>query len=120
MLKALALQALLTAVSVILAWGVWQLALWPMMYGGVVALVNAGMLVWRWRQGLQDYHCDGPRHLRSFRRSHMERFFVVGMLLAAGFAYGLIRPGFAPLPMLMGFIVGQLAWLIAVASLNRD
>jgi hypothetical protein len=46
----------------------------------------------------------------------MERFFVVGVLLAAGFAMLKL----APLPLLTGFIVGQLAWVIAAAGHKTD
>lgn len=120
MLKALGLQAALTVCGAVLAWVAGGLALWPWLYGGLVAWINAGLLVWRWRKGLRVYHCDGPRHLRGFRRSLMERFFVVGFLLAAGFAFGLWQPSFAPLPMLLGFIVGQLAWITALAALNKE
>ncbi|OYY95383.1 MAG: hypothetical protein B7Y41_02450 [Hydrogenophilales bacterium 28-61-23] len=78
-------------------------------YGTVVALVNSGMLVRRWYVGLYDYHCDAPRHLKSFHRSSMERFFVVGILLALGLAVFKLMPS----AMLLGFIVGQLAWIVA-------
>jgi len=83
-------------------------------------MVNAGLLAWRWHKGLRDYHCDGHRHLMSFHRSLKERFFVVVLLLAAGFAYGFMEPGFQPLSMLIGFVVGQLAWVIATAALKTD
>ena len=84
-------------------------------FGGLVALVNSGLLVIRWRRGLRDYHCDGRRHLKSFNRSMLERFFVVGVLLAVGFGV-LNLPQFV---MLSGFIVGQLAWVASIALVRR-
>lgn len=120
MLRAWVLQSVLIIGSGLVASAYWGLALIPWLYGGLVAWVGAGLLVWRWLRGLRDYHCDGPRHLKSFRRSLMERFFVVGFLLLAGFGYAWLEPGFEPLPMLLGFIVGQLAWVIALASGNTD
>ena len=96
-------------------WRGWTVAI-AVMYGGGVALVNTGLLVWRWYRGLHDYHCDGGRHLRSFYRSEMERFFVVCTMLATGLA-GL---GLAPLPLLTGFIVGQSAWVIAAAARKTE
>lgn len=120
MFKALGLQAGISVVAGAFVWLLWGLALAPWLYGSFVAWVGTGLLVWRWWQGLHDYHCDGPRHLKSFRRSLVERFFVVGMLLAAGFVFAWFKPGFEPLPMLMGFIVGQLAWMVALGSGNRD
>jgi hypothetical protein len=86
------------------------------LYGGGLALLGTGLLVWRWHRGRHDYHCDGARHLRSFHRSALERFFVVGILFAAGLA-GL---RLAPLPMLLGLIVGQFAWVIALAVLKTE
>ena len=86
------------------------------LYGGSAALGNIALLVWRWHRGRYDYHCDGRRHLIQFHRSSLERFFVVGMVLAAGM-YGL---NLEPLPMLLGFIVGQVAWMIAASALKTD
>lgn len=117
MFFAYALQAVLIAVATALLWvfqgsEVGGAALW----GSVVALVNIGLLVWRWQRGRFDYHCDGPRHLKQFHRSALERFFVVAMLLAMG----MFLLKFAPLPVLLGFMVGQVAWLIAAATLKTD
>ncbi len=84
-------------------------------YGSFVAVVNSGLLVLRWRRGLKDYFCDGPRHLKLFNRSMFERFFVVTMLLALGF--GMMN--LAPLGTLTGFVVGQLAWMLAMLLARR-
>jgi hypothetical protein len=78
-------------------------------YGAIVALINSGLLVWRWYIGLNNYHCNGERHLKAFHRSSLERFFAVGMLMAVGF--GVLN--LTPQAVLMGFIVGQLAWAVA-------
>lgn len=85
-------------------------------YGGLAAAANIGLLVWRWRRGRYDYHCDGGRHLRQFHRSMLERFFVVVTILAMG----IVGLSVQPLPMLMGFIVGQIAWMISAAALKMD
>lgn len=84
-------------------------------YGGAVALINAALLYWRWRRGLRDYHCDAGRHLRSFYRSTLERFFVVVILLAAGFVW----VGDHPLALLAGFLVGQMASMLASLTLRE-
>jgi ATP synthase protein I len=108
----LSLQAGVILAMALLAWG-WQgwTVTVAVMCGGGVALLNSTLLVWRWHRGLRDYHCDGERHLGSFYRSSLERFFVVGISLAVGLAF----LNLAPLPLLTGFIVGQLAWVIAAA-----
>jgi ATP synthase protein I len=84
-------------------------------YGGMAALLNSGLLYWRWSRGVTQYHCDSNRHMQSFYRSSIERFFVVGLWLAVGFA--LMR--LPPFAMLTGFVVGQLAWLMASMALRE-
>lgn len=110
MFLSLLIQSILVAVALTACWA-WmgQIIAQASAYGALVALISSGMLVGRWYIGLKDYHCNGERHLKSFHRSTLERFFVVGMLLAVGF--GLLS--LAPQAMLMGFIVGQLAWMFA-------
>jgi hypothetical protein len=116
MFFSLMLQFMQVVVSGVVGWflqdGQFAQAL---LFGGLVAVVNSGMLVVRWRRGLKDYHCDGKRHLKSFNLSMLERFFVVGMLLAAGFKF-LNLP---QLVMLAGFIVGQTAWVISITLTRR-
>jgi hypothetical protein len=92
----------------------------PLLYGGLVAMLSSGMLVWRWWRGRMEFHCEPRRHMQNFHRSFLERFFVVVLLLAAGFGIGLLEPAFQPLPILIGFIVGQLSWVIAVAGLKSN
>lgn len=112
----LLLQLVVVALAVVIGW-LWRDSRfgWEMLYGGLVALVNSGMLVGRWWRGLKVYHCDVQRHLKSFNRSMLERFFVVGSLLAVGF--GLLS--LSPQAMLSGFIVGQLAWALAMLLTRR-
>lgn len=103
------LVVLLTALII----GLWSVpaAAWAALYGGAAALANTGLLVWRHRQGEHDHHCDAARHLRSFYRSSLERFFVVGVWLALGLGGWKLEAA----PMLVGFVVGLLAWVIAAA-----
>ena len=83
--------------------------------GGLVAVANSSLLVWRWHKGARDFHCDAAKHLRSFYRSAMERFFVVVALLAVGFV--LMKDH--TMALLMGFVVGQISWLLASLTLRE-
>ena len=116
MFFSLVLHLVVLILLVMIGW-VWQDGRFALaaLYGGLVALTNSGMLTLRWYRGLKVYHCDGQRHLSSFNRSMLERFFVVGILLAVGF--GIL--GLSPLALLAGFIVGQLVWVLALFVTRR-
>jgi F0F1-type ATP synthase assembly protein I len=113
---ALGIQLGVIAVSALLAgwWGGMGVGV-AVISGGVIALANTALLMWRWHQGSDKFHCDADRHLRAFYRSSLERFFVVGILLAVGFL--LLKS--EPLAILAGFVVGQLAWMIASLALRE-
>jgi len=85
------------------------------LYGGGVAIVNLALLIWRWHAGSKEYHCDTRKHLIGFYRSSMERFFVVGILLALWFMF--IKTG--SLAVLTGFLIGQLAGMTASMALRE-
>lgn len=78
------------------------------LYGGMVAVVNAALLIWRSHQGQRHNHADGLRHLRSFYQSGVERLVAVLGLLAIGF--GVLK--LVPLPLLMGFVAGQVGFML--------
>lgn len=74
-------------------------------WGGLAALANSVLLLWRMRPELRPT-ADPQRHLRKMYRSSLERFFVVVMLLAMGMLK------LVPLAVLLGFVVGQLTLVI--------
>ncbi len=88
---------------------------WAALYGGAASWINTGLLIWRHRQGERGLHGDAARHLRSFYRSSLERFIAVGAWLALGLG-GLALDAVS---MLTGFVVGLLAWVIAMAGRAR-
>ncbi|MBI5330345.1 MAG: ATP synthase subunit I [Betaproteobacteria bacterium] len=117
MLVALSVQAGLVITASLLVWSsLGAPVAVAVAYGGVVALANSGLLVWRWHRGRKEFHCDSGRHMKGFHRSALERFFVVGILLAAGMAGSRL----GPLAMLVGFTVGQLSWVVLVSGLQRN
>jgi len=79
------------------------------LYGGAVAVVNTALLAWRLQQGKRHMHADGIRHLKSFYRSGVERLVAVLGLLAVGFGFLKL----VPLPLLMGFVAGQVGFLLS-------
>jgi ATP synthase protein I len=87
-----------------------------MLAGGVVALTNTMLLAWRMRGDPRSEDRSAQVHLWMFYRSSLERFFVVGSLLAAGMG----PLGFKPLPMLAGFVLGQLALIVSTLLTRRS
>ena len=84
--------------------------------GGAVALTNTLLLVWRMRDDHRSANQKSAQgHLWTFYRSSLERFFVVGSLLAAGM--GPLE--FKPLPLLAGFVLGQMALVFSFLIIRR-
>ncbi len=79
------------------------------LYGGMVAVANAALLAWRSHQGKRHIHADGLRHLKSFYQSGVERLAALLALLAIGF--GVLK--LMPLPLLMGFVAGQVGFMLS-------
>lgn len=77
-------------------------------YGGTTALANTLFLIWRMSQGDKSSDADASGQLRKLYRSSIERFVVVGALLAAGM--GALH--LAALPLLAGFVFGQVSLMI--------
>jgi uncharacterized oligopeptide transporter (OPT) family protein len=114
--RIIGLQAGIVVVSALLAaWVLDVPAALALAYGGAVATANVALLFWRWWQGKDVFHCDTQRHVRTFFRSSLERFFVVGILLAVGFLLLKLKP----IALVAGFVVGQLAWMFASLALRE-
>jgi ATP synthase protein I len=80
-----------------------------LLYGGFVALAVSLVLAWRERQARRHPEWDQHRLLKQFIRTGVERLLVLMGLLGLGLAVLHL----APLPMLLGLVVAQLAWLAA-------
>lgn len=78
-------------------------------FGGMVAMSNTMLLVWRMRSAARDDAQDPRRELAKFFRSSMERFFVVSLLIAVGLGWMKLMP----LPLLAGFALGQLTLVVS-------
>jgi F0F1-type ATP synthase assembly protein I len=83
-------------------------------FGAAIAFINVLLLNWRLQQGKRPQHADPQRHLRGIYFSAIERLLVVATLLALGL--GVLK--LMPAALLVAFIAGQLAWIVA-GSLSR-
>jgi ATP synthase protein I len=85
-----------------------------LLYGGLVAMSVSAVLVWRERQSMQHPEWDQHRLFRLFVRAGVERMLLLMGLLAVGL--GLL--GLAPLPLLLGLVLAQFAWLALATGRN--
>jgi len=86
------------------------------LYGMLVALAVSLVLVWRERQSMRHPEWDQHRLFKLFVRAWLERLVVLVGLLGLGLAVLKL----APLPMMLGLVLAQFAWLAAAASRNTQ
>lgn len=84
------------------------------LFGAMVAFTNVLLLSWRMQRGKRPQHADPQRHLRRIYFSAIERLLMVGTLLALGL--GVLK--LMPAALLMAFVAGQMAWIVA-GTLSR-
>jgi len=85
------------------------------LYGVLAALAASAVLVWRERQSMRHPEWDQHRLLKLFMRAGVERLALLAGLLAVGL--GVLK--LAPLPVLLGLVLAQFAWLAAVVGQNN-
>jgi ATP synthase protein I len=116
MSKILILQGIIVAVVALAGFGHSGVgAAGAVLFGGTIAMVNAGLLGWRLQRGARLPHVDLQRHMKSFYASSLERFVAVAALLAIGM--GILK--LMPLALLAGFIAGQLAFMLSGHKLGK-
>ena len=86
-----------------------------MLYGVLSALAVSLVLVWRERQTMQHPEWDQHRLYGVFVRASAERLGVLVGLLVIGL--GVLK--LMPLPLLLGLVLAQFAWLAAAVGRNR-
>jgi ATP synthase protein I len=82
------------------------------LYGVLVALAVSAVLVWRERQSMRHPEWDQHRLFKVFIRAGVERLVLLVGLLIVGF--GVLK--LSPLPMLLGLVLAQFAWLAAATG----
>ncbi|MFO7542100.1 MAG: hypothetical protein R6W97_04690 [Thiobacillus sp.] len=85
------------------------------LYGVLVALAVSVVLVARERQSMRHPEWDQHRLLKLFIRTGIERLaLLVGLLIV-----GLVVLKLTPLPVLLGLVLAQFAWLVAATGRNK-
>ncbi len=82
------------------------------LYGVLVALAVSAVLVWREQQSMRHPEWDQHRLFKVFIRAGVERLVLLVGLLIVGF--GVLK--LSPLPMLLGLVLAQFAWLAAATG----
>ncbi len=86
------------------------------LYGVLVALAVSAVLVWRERQSMDHPEWDQHRLFKLFIRVGIERLTLLIGLLIVGL--GVLK--LAPLPLLLGLVLAQFAWLAAATGRNSE
>ena len=84
------------------------------LYGASIALAASALLAWRERQSMRHPEWDQHRLLKMFVRAALERLLLLVGLLIVGL--GVLK--LLPLPLLLGLVLAQFAWLV-VATTGR-
>ena len=110
-------QAGLAPVAALTAWVLAGIgAGLAVLYGVLVALAASSVLVWRERQSIQHPEWDQHRLIKLFIRTGVERLVLLVGLLFVGLAVLKL----APLPLLLGLVLAQFAWLAAAIGRSTD
>lgn len=80
-------------------------------FGSCVAMAGTLLLAWRFAMGVRHEAGGAGRVLRDAYRTALERFVFVACMLAIGFKLLALAPHWV----LVGFVIGQMAWLIVPA-----
>ncbi len=83
-----------------------------LLYGGWVACSLSAVLVWRERQAIRHPEWDQHKLFKLFIRVGIERLLVLLSLLVVG----LVLLKLMPLPLMLGLLVAQFAWLAAAVN----
>ena len=82
------------------------------LYGVLAALAVSVVLVWRERQAMRHPEWDQHRLFKVFIRAGVERLVLLVGLLVLGL--GVLK--LPPLPMMLGLVLAQFAWLAAATG----
>lgn len=86
------------------------------LYGVLVAAAVSAVLVWRERQSMLHPEWDQHRLFKVFIRAGIERLVLLAGLLIVGL--GVLK--LSPLPMMVGLVLAQFAWLAAATTARHE
>ena len=101
----------LASLGVYVVWG--GVAAQAAGFGLFIASTNTLLIAWRMRPN--NKMPGKPASLNEFIRSWLERYLVVGVLLALSLGWLKLLP----LGLLSGFILGQLIWILAPLTIKE-
>ena len=85
------------------------------LYGVLIALAVSLVLVWRERQSMQHPEWDQHRLFKLFIRTGVERLVLLVGLLVVGLGVLML----SPLPLMLGLVLAQFAWLAEATGRTR-
>ncbi len=105
------LQSIATIIAALLAFLIQAQAVRSVIYGSVVALLSSIYLLRR-MQRAESLALDAKESLRQVQQTAAVRFAMTAVLLALPLLH---RHGFLYAGVWMGFVAGQIVWLIGIA-----
>lgn len=79
------------------------------LFGGMITVANSLFLIWCMRAGSQRTAQSAQQELAGLVRFSIERFFLVALLIVAGLWWLKLMP----IPLLVGFVLGQLTLVVS-------
>lgn len=79
------------------------------LFGGLVAVVNLLFLIWRMHVSAQKPPQSAQQELAGLVQFSMKRFLLVTLLIVAGLGWFKLTP----IPLLAGFVLGQLTLVVS-------
>jgi ATP synthase protein I len=108
--RVISLQAILVVfVTALLFFLLGKEAAQAFFFGGAVAVANALFLAWGLRAGVQRPVQDVRQELTWLVSFSIKRFFMVALLIVAGLGWLKLMP----VPLLIGFVLGQLTLVVS-------
>ena len=111
------LQSIVAIIAILIIMLNAPFAIKSTLYGSLVAIINTVFLYWRMQKAQTRTNETADASLKAVYRSAIERFILIGCLLAIGMV-GVLK--LSPVIVLISFIIGQLVFLLGVIIVRLD